>query len=74
MYKKSVKCQALHNLHMLQVVMPTVDADVAFGLGKFNLTDDEVRSRVSRALHAVGLSGYMKVLYSPTTFNTKTNV
>lgn len=42
--------------------MPTVDADVAFGLGKFNLTPDEVRSRVSRALHAVGLSDYMKVL------------
>lgn len=44
--------------------MPTVDADVAFGLGKFSLTDDEVRSRVSRALHAVGLSDYMKVLFS----------
>ncbi|KAL2347234.1 hypothetical protein Fmac_001234 [Flemingia macrophylla] len=43
-----------------QVVMPTVDADVAFGLGKINLTDDEVRSRVSRALHAVGLSDNMK--------------
>ncbi|XP_020228800.1 ABC transporter I family member 10 [Cajanus cajan] len=43
-----------------QVVMPTVDADVAFGLGKINLTNDEVRSRVSRALHAVGLSDYMK--------------
>lgn len=59
MYKKSVNCQ---EFHMLQVVMPTVDADVAFGLGKFNLTPDEVRSRVSRALHAVGLSDYMKVL------------
>ncbi|KAK7410891.1 hypothetical protein VNO78_02090 [Psophocarpus tetragonolobus] len=43
-----------------QVVMPTVDADVAFGLGKINFTNDEVRSRVSRALHAVGLSDYMK--------------
>ncbi|MED6217771.1 ABC transporter I member 10 [Stylosanthes scabra] len=43
-----------------QVVMPTVDADVAFGLGKFSLTDDEVRSRVSRALHAVGLFDYKK--------------
>ncbi|KAK7282329.1 hypothetical protein RIF29_11009 [Crotalaria pallida] len=43
-----------------QVVMPTVDADVAFGLGKFNLTNDEVKSRVSRALHAVGLSDYIK--------------
>lgn len=43
-----------------QVVLPTVDADVAFGLGKINLTNDEVRSRVSRALHAVGLSDYMK--------------
>ncbi|XP_057727830.1 ABC transporter I family member 10-like isoform X1 [Arachis stenosperma] len=43
-----------------QVVMPTVDADVAFGLGKFSLTNDEVRSRVSRALHSVGLSDYEK--------------
>lgn len=50
--------------HVLQVVMPTVDADVAFGLGKFSLTDDEVRSRVSSALHAVGLSDYMKVLWA----------
>ncbi|KAI4317103.1 hypothetical protein L6164_025008 [Bauhinia variegata] len=43
-----------------QVVMPTVEADVAFGLGKFNLTRDEVRSRVSRALQAVGMSEYMQ--------------
>ncbi|RYR73506.1 hypothetical protein Ahy_A02g007874 [Arachis hypogaea] len=44
-----------------QVVMPTVDADVTFGLGKFSLTNDEVRSRVLlRALHAVGLSDYEK--------------
>ncbi|WVZ20374.1 hypothetical protein V8G54_007696 [Vigna mungo] len=42
------------------VVLPTVDADVAFGLGKIDLTHDEVRSRVSRALHAVGLTDYMK--------------
>ncbi|KAG5045980.1 hypothetical protein JHK86_015386 [Glycine max] len=44
----------------VRVVMPTVDSDVAFGLGKINLAHDEVRSRVSRALHAVGLSDYMK--------------
>lgn len=48
---------------VLQVVMPTVEADVAFGLGKFNLTDDEVRSRVSKALDAVGMSNYLKVIY-----------
>ena len=60
-------------LHLLQVVMPTVDSDVAFGLGKINLADDEVRSRVSRALHAVGLSDYMKVLWT-STLNTETNV
>ena len=43
--------------------MPTVEADVAFGLGKFNLnlTLEEVRSRVSRALDAVGMSDYMQV-------------
>lgn len=43
-----------------QVVMPTVEADVAFGLGKFNLTNDEVKSRVSKALDAVGMSNYMQ--------------
>lgn len=48
---------------VLQVVMPTVEADVAFGLGKFNLTDDEVRSRVSNALDAVGMSNYLQVSY-----------
>ncbi|KAJ0098122.1 hypothetical protein Patl1_27932 [Pistacia atlantica] len=45
---------------MFQVVMPTVEADVAFGLGKFNLTPDEVRSRVSKSLEAVGMSKYMQ--------------
>lgn len=44
--------------------MPTVESDVAFGLGKFNLTREEVRSRVSRALHAVGLSDYIQVLWT----------
>lgn len=48
------------------MVLPTVDADVAFGLGKIDLTHDEVRSRVSRALHAVGLSDYMKVMGTAT--------
>lgn len=48
-------------LLMLQVVMPTVDADVAFGLGKFNLTRDEVKFRVSKALDAVGMLSYQQV-------------
>ncbi|KAH9624034.1 hypothetical protein KSS87_008627 [Heliosperma pusillum] len=39
-----------------QVVMPTVEADVAFGLGKFDLTYDEVEARVAKALDAVGMS------------------
>ncbi|KAF2282354.1 hypothetical protein GH714_043945 [Hevea brasiliensis] len=43
-----------------QVVMPTVEADVAFGLGKFILTEDEVRQRVSKALDDVGMSTYMQ--------------
>ncbi|KAF6170508.1 hypothetical protein GIB67_031916 [Kingdonia uniflora] len=43
-----------------QVVMPTVEADVAFGLGKFNLTEVEVRSRVAKALEAVGMSDYLQ--------------
>ncbi|XP_060169592.1 ABC transporter I family member 10 [Lycium barbarum] len=43
-----------------QVVMPTVEADVAFGLGKLNLTPNEIRTRVARALDAVGMSEYLK--------------
>ncbi|CAN1198308.1 ABC transporter I family member 10, partial [Linum perenne] len=43
-----------------QVVMPTVEADVSFGLGKFDLPDNEVRSRVSKALDAVGMASYMQ--------------
>ncbi|XP_061988130.1 ABC transporter I family member 10 isoform X1 [Rosa rugosa] len=43
-----------------QVVMPTVEADVAFGLGKFNLTRDEVKSRVSKAANAVSMSKYLQ--------------
>lgn len=54
----NIQCQ---NLFMLQVVMPTVEADVAFGLGKFNLTPDEVKSRVSKALDAVSMSKFMQV-------------
>lgn len=38
-----------------QVVMPTVEADVAFGLGKFNIANDEITSRVADALDAVGM-------------------
>uniref|UniRef100_A0A0E0JP80 ABC transporter domain-containing protein n=1 Tax=Oryza punctata TaxID=4537 RepID=A0A0E0JP80_ORYPU len=38
-----------------QVVMPTVESDVAFGLGKLNLSLDEVRSRVSQSLASVGM-------------------
>ncbi|XP_020091542.1 ABC transporter I family member 10, chloroplastic isoform X2 [Ananas comosus] len=41
-----------------QVVMPTVEADVAFGLGKFKLSLDEVKARVSKALDAVGMLDY----------------
>ncbi|KAI5081704.1 hypothetical protein GOP47_0001447 [Adiantum capillus-veneris] len=39
-----------------QVVMPTAEADVAFGLGRLKLSEEEVRSRVMRALEAVGLA------------------
>lgn len=41
--------------------MPTVEADVAFGLGKSALTSMEVRSKVLKALEAVGMSDYMQV-------------
>ncbi|KAJ8453097.1 hypothetical protein Cgig2_014860 [Carnegiea gigantea] len=43
-----------------QVVMPTVEADVAFGLGKFDLTYEEVKSRVVKALDAVDMSEYLQ--------------
>ncbi|GJY50960.1 aminotransferase-like mobile domain-containing protein [Tanacetum coccineum] len=39
-----------------QVVMPTVEADVAFGLGRFNLSNDETKLRGAKALTAVGIS------------------
>lgn len=44
-----------------QVVMPTVEADVAFGLGKFNLTNDQIKHRVEKALDAVGMYDYLQV-------------
>lgn len=44
--------------------MPTVEADVAFGLGKLNLTPDEIRTRVAKALDAVGMYEYLKVCSS----------
>ncbi|XP_068642980.1 ABC transporter I family member 10-like [Aristolochia californica] len=43
-----------------QVVMPTVEADVAFGLGKLNLTSDEARARVEKALETVRMSEYLQ--------------
>ncbi|CAL5368040.1 unnamed protein product [Camellia sinensis] len=43
-----------------QVVMPTVESDLAFGLHKFNLTPDEIKSRLARALDAVGMFEYLK--------------
>ncbi|KAL2621682.1 hypothetical protein R1flu_001887 [Riccia fluitans] len=41
-----------------QVVMPTAEADVAFGLGRFDLPIDEVRERVHKSLKAVGMDQY----------------
>lgn len=41
--------------------MPTVAVDVAFGLGKLNLSTDEVKHRVEKALAAVGMSDYSQV-------------
>ncbi|KAK6259118.1 hypothetical protein SCA6_013592 [Theobroma cacao] len=48
------------SLRYRKVVMPTVEADVAFGLGRLNLTNAEVRMRVSKALDAVGMSEYVQ--------------
>lgn len=41
--------------------MPTAEADVAFGLGRFDLSEDEVRTRVYSSLDAVGMSEYAQV-------------
>ncbi|XP_078430500.1 ABC transporter family protein [Wolffia australiana] len=43
-----------------QIVMPTVEADVAFGLGKFDLSAEEVNERVSNALNSVGMAKYIQ--------------
>jgi energy-coupling factor transporter ATP-binding protein EcfA2 len=50
--------------HCEQVVMPTVEADVAFGLGQFDLTEGEVRNRVTKALEAVGMVEYLQVWFA----------
>ena len=44
-----------------QVVMPTVGADVAFGLGRQDLPRDEIRRRVAEALRSVGMEEYLEV-------------
>lgn len=54
-------CCILNSVFWVQVVMPTVESDVAFGLGKLNLSLDEVRSRVSQSLDAVGMLSYSQV-------------
>jgi energy-coupling factor transport system ATP-binding protein len=43
-----------------QLVMPTVGADVAFGLVSEKLTPNQVRHRVTEALGAVGLDDLMR--------------
>ncbi|KAF5837704.1 P-loop containing nucleoside triphosphate hydrolase protein [Dunaliella salina] len=42
-----------------QVVMPTVAADVAFGLGRYDMPEEEVHSAVASALEVVNMSPYM---------------
>lgn len=39
-----------------QVVLPTVGADVAFGLGRYALTDEQVFATVNHALERVGMA------------------
>jgi len=51
----------LSSVLWMQVVMPTVESDVAFGLGKLKLPLDEVRLRVSKSLDAVGMLSYSQV-------------
>ena len=42
-----------------QVVMPTVAADVAFGLGRYKLEEEEVRASVESALKLVNMSDFI---------------
>ena len=41
-----------------QVVMPTVAADVAFGLGRYRLPEERVAAAVARALGLVNMGGF----------------
>ena len=43
-----------------QLVMPTVGADVAFGLASENLSQSEIRERVKQALSSVGLLSFIR--------------
>lgn len=49
--------------------MPTVEADVAFGLGKSGCSPDQVRLKVSKALSSVGMSDYMQVRHPSPSFS-----
>ncbi|GKE14313.1 hypothetical protein Tco_1421890 [Tanacetum coccineum] len=48
------------HIHTYNDVMPTIEADVAFGLGGFNLTNDETKLRVAKALTAIGMYDYLQ--------------
>ena len=54
-----------YGMCFFQVVMPTAEADVAFGLGNLELSQEEVRDRVMRSLEAVGMSEYLQVKIYP---------
>lgn len=41
--------------------MPTAGADVAFGLGRMHLPEDEVKRRVQESLEIVGMGDYTRV-------------
>lgn len=41
-----------------QVVLPTVAADVAFGLGKYSLSSEEIQATVMHSLNLVNLSAF----------------
>lgn len=57
-----VKSTHIHIFNGLELGgMPTVGADVAFGLGRVNLTNDETQVRVTKALSAVGMHDYLQV-------------
>ena len=56
-----------------QVVMPSVGADVAFGMARQALPEQELKTRVEEALHSVGLAVRRPATAAPRCVNTRSS-